>query len=120
MTLDYLSLANDATELLRDFGTVCTLEQKTNGIFNPSTNTMTGEIVKQVELQCVRLNYKNTQVDGTVIQRGDAKLLMESNGVASPEVDDNVVLDDGIWQVQNVKVLKPALTAVLFELQLRK
>lgn len=67
----------------------------------------------------VKLDYTAKEIDGTVIQAGDVKLLC--NAIASPPaIDDKVALDGASYRIVNVTSLRPADTTVLYVLQVRK
>jgi len=57
--------------------------------------------------------------DGTLIQNDDVFLMLEAGSVA-PELADKITVGDDLLQVVNVKPLKPAGIAVLYDVQLRK
>lgn len=64
------------------------------------------------------LNYSINEIDGTVIQSGDCKLLFQGDG--SPEVDMTVTLSSIKWRIVAVMPLSPGGIVVMYELQLRK
>ena len=63
--------------------------------------------------------YSAKEIDGTLIQRGDCKLMLP--GVApAPLVGDTINLGGIIWNVVNVTTDQPAGVPVLFTLQVRR
>ena len=57
--------------------------------------------------------------DGTLIQNDDVFLMLEATSVV-PALEDTITVGDDLFHVVNVKPLKPAGIAVLYDVQLRK
>ena len=56
--------------------------------------------------------------DGTLIQNDDVFLMLEAS--VAPALEDTITVGDDLFHVVNVKPLKPAGIAVLYDVQLRK
>jgi len=63
------------------------------------------------------LNYKIGEIDGSVIQMGDARLLYKGE---TPEIDMTVTLEGVKWRIVALNPLNPAGILVMYNLQLRK
>lgn len=116
--MSYLADQATADELIAEFGAPCTLSTQAqtgyDGLGNPISipaASITGTGVK--------LNYSKSEIDGSVIQMGDAKFLLSTRAV--PLIDMRVTLAGEVWRVISVSPLAPDSTDVVFyTLQLRK
>lgn len=114
----YTQMKSVASRLLTDKGQSLTFSRETSSGFNPvtgvnttSTSTYTGNGAS--------FNYNKAEIDGTLVQRGDIRLLLEAV-TTEPEQGDTVTIDSIIYRVMSVSPTSPAGTVVLYELQLRK
>ena len=117
-TAFYNEMSELAEELIGDFGRPVTLvkagqqagfDQYGNVIGATPDITANG-------LGC-SLDYKIGEIDGSIIQNGDAKLLYKGE---TPEIDMTVTLDGVKWRIVEPNPLKPAGILVMYSLQLRK
>lgn len=116
--MSYLADQATADELIAEFGAPCTLSTQAqagyDGLGNP-TNTPSVSIGGTG----VRLNYSKSEIDGSVVQMGDAKFLLSTRAV--PLIDMRVTLAGETWRVVSVMPLSPdSVTVVFYTLQLRK
>jgi len=117
-TVFYDEMAELAEELLDEFGQPVTLvmagqeagfDQYGNAVGATPDITVSG-------LGC-SLDYKIGEIDGTVIQNGDAKMLYKGE---TPEIDMTVTLEGVKWRIVALNPLNPAGILVMYSLQLRK
>lgn len=113
----YADLADVAFRLLKDKGQNVTFNRETSDAFdpvagenqtNPSTFTAYG----------AAFNYNKSEIDGTIIQKGDIRFVMEAT--TEPQNDDTTTIDSAIYRVMSVKPTNPAGTSVIYEAQLRR
>ena len=114
----YGNLAAVATRLLTDKGQLLTFSREISSAFDPitgdnttSTSTYTG--------YGAAFDYNRNEIDGSMIMKGDIRLILEATDTA-PLVDDTTVVDGDTYRVMNVNPTSPAGTVVAYELQLRK
>lgn len=107
-----------ATSLLTDKGQSLTFGRETSSGFNvplgvntTSSSTYTG--------YGVSTQYKRPEIDGTNIQIGDIKLILQKTTTV-PILGDTVTIDSLIYRVMNVESVSPAGTVVIYKIQLRK
>jgi len=114
----YSGLQTVAANLLASKGQLLTFNRDTEtafspgegeGQYNPSTYTGNG----------VALNYNKGEIDGTIVLKGDIKLILEATTTA-PINGDRVTIDSIIYRVMSVKPTSPAGIVVIYEIQLRK
>ena len=116
MTFNYVGLEITSLSLITRFGKDATLNRVTEGAYDPSTGTNTGASTSTQTVKAVFTDYKEMQIDGSIVQRGDRLVLVAASGISEPLTNDEI---DG-YKVVNVKLVKPAETALLYKLQVRK
>jgi hypothetical protein len=117
---NYTKLQATAQRLITKFGKEWTVRRLTKGTYNPAANTRSTDATTNYTAKAVRTEYKAYQIDGEVIQRGDFKLLLEAAGLAiTPATTDKMVDGSAIYQIINIKEIKPASTILYYEIQVR-
>lgn len=120
MTFNYSKIQSTAQRLITKFGRDWVLRRTVKGSYSPSTNTRTTDSTTNYTAKAVKSEYKNYQVDGEVIQRGDFKLLMEAKGLAVvPSVEDEIIDGTDVYQIINIKEVKPSTVTIYYEIQVR-
>ena len=114
----YDNLAKTAQSLITRFGAACVLTRTTGGTYSPTTRAEAGGTTTTVNCNGVRLEYNNNEIDGEMVQKGDFKLYINTQGGA-PAIDDNALFDGVTYRVMDITPLSPAGTAVYYELRLR-
>ena len=115
----YDSMAATASRLLAEFGQSVTFTHPVTSSFDPVTGIETPGTPVSIPGYGAAFDYMHTEIDGTIIQKGDIRFLFESTTVA-PVIGDTVTIDSVVYRVMDSKPTKPAGTTVLQELQLRK
>lgn len=118
-TAFYADMQATAQELLTDFGQPVTLieEGRPAGGFDASGNPQ-GAVASIASVGVgAALDYRLNEIDGTVIQSGDCKLLYKGD---LPLIGMSVTLSGSKWRVIDVMPLQPGGIVVMYELQLRK
>lgn len=115
----YSNLAATASRLLKDKGQSVTFVHPVVGSFDPATGVETPGTPVNISGYGAAFDYMHSEIDGTIIQRGDIRFLFESTTTA-PVIGDTVTIDTVVYRVMDSKPTKPAGTTVLQELQLRK
>ncbi|RTL04574.1 hypothetical protein EKK58_10265 [Candidatus Dependentiae bacterium] len=120
MSFNYSNIQATAQRLITKFGKDWVLKRTIKGTYNPSANTRSTDSTTNYTAKAVRTEYKNYQVDGEVIQRGDFKLLMEAKGLSVvPSVEDEIVDGSDTYQIINIKEIKPSTITIYYEIQVR-
>ena len=114
----YSNLAAVATKLLTDKGQLLTFSRETTLAFDPvtGTNTVTTSTFTGYG---AAFDYNRNEIDGSIIQRGDIRLILNATDTA-PATNDTTVIDGVTYRVMSIKKTAPAGTVVAYELQLRK
>lgn len=114
----YQGLATTATRLLTQKGQTVTLRQQTAGAYDPATGAATVTTTNVTGIPAAVFGFKNMEVDGTLILKGDKKVLM---AVGTKPTKNDVVSIGGIdHAVLDVEEVSPAGTDVLYKLQCRR
>lgn len=69
--------------------------------------------------QGVKLSYNNSEIDGTLIQAGDAKIILEAT-TEPPANGMRITIDGSEWRVMDFMPLAPADIVVIYTLQVRR
>lgn len=112
----YKSAKNIAKKLLGKFGKKRTFTRTTSTGFNPVTGTNTVTTSTFV-LACITDVYGKNEIDGTLVQNGDVKLITEST--TEPLIGDTVPVRNKTYRVMSVNITSPDDTDIVYELQIR-
>jgi hypothetical protein len=110
-------LDDDVAYLLADFGRNLTLTRQASGTYDPATGMMAATTPTTQTIRGVFINYRDTNVDGTVIRMGDRLLLVQAKAATTaPAIGDRV---DGL-QIVDVRTIAPNGIPVAWSCQTRK
>ncbi len=120
---DYSKTAARADQSLRRKGGIVVLRQVVTGPYDPDLGTAP-ITTTDYEGTGVKINYEAENIDGTLIQAGDQKLLLsplQRNGLPMPQPTnaDLVLFGAASYSVTAVETTAPVDVAVLHTLQLR-
>lgn len=117
MAFDYANAQATAERLIAKFGQSATLKQTANSgtAYNPTRTTTSHTCTVVV------VDYKNFEIDGTIIKQGDKRVLVSTGGLAvAPAVHDVLAIGGVDHAVLAVMPLDPGGTTVYWELQARR
>lgn len=114
-----------AGPMFRKYGMSVTLRRTTQGAYNPSTGGMSAGTSINYTCLVVVTEYNDFVIDGTLVKRGDKKLLVAAKDLdVTPTVGDVFILNDGEWKIPDstgsVSTLAPAGIPVMYTVQVRK
>ena len=115
MSFDYLKTKGTVEKLLVRFGSQATFTRKTGGTYDPVTGGTTAT-TETYTRYIVWADYKTSEIDGTVVQRGDARLLV----AGSVAVGDKVEKNGSEWRIIDANPVQPAEIAVMYTAQARQ
>jgi hypothetical protein len=113
----YKSLANTARKLLKGKGSLVVFTRVVEGDFDPVLGSDETATAPTFSGYGAAFNYDKSEIDGTVIQSTDLKLLFEAG--TEPKQDDTCVVNGFDYRVMRSKPISPAGTDVVYEIQLR-
>jgi hypothetical protein len=105
-----------------DFGRDVTLRKVIPGAYDATTGGTAAATTTNTATRGMLLGYRDSQINGTTIQRGDRKCIMKVPNNVTPEVSDRLVV--GAETLSVVDVRRVALgedgTVIVYILQVRK
>lgn len=127
---DYAQTAFSASQSIQEAGAPIVLTRPGEGDYDTATSEVDAGENKYPGFG-LRTEYDNRHIDGTSILAGDVKILLAVHQriddrlnlgaqLPEPKAGDLIELGGEVWRVIRPKILKPALTAVLYEVQARK
>lgn len=70
-------------------------------------------------VKAVFLDFDANQIDGTVIQAGDQRVLVAAKGNPAIDTADSIIDGGRRWRIVNANLLKPGTVEYLWTLQVR-
>lgn len=125
--MDYAATRTNVGKTLGNAGQAMTLQRVTDPAFDPVSGgslsmpdsaswTLNGVVTNYSSMD--RLTSQNR--DGSLIQSGDQKVLLEASAAVVPKQGDNLIIAGETWQIIAVDAVSPAGIAVLYKCQVRK
>lgn len=117
----YPDLRATAERLLIGKGQRISLRKQTAGAYNPATGTAGLSSSTYTGIPAAVLGYKNAEIDGTLILKGDKKVLMSADSLAvAPEKDDVLSIGGVDHAIKDVEHIAPGGVNVIFKIQARR
>ncbi len=116
-TAFYESLRDTAARLIADKGRTMTLRSKTAGSYSTSSGAVSVTSV-DTTVTGVVTNYPLMRVDGTLVQRGDLKVLTVSS--VAPKAGDGLYIGTVEHDIIDVREVNPGGTVVVYAVQARR
>lgn len=128
MSRFYPSLKKPLAKLIKKFGVACKVRTEIVGTYDPSTGGVTGNQINEVQAYCLfdNLNYDFPRYGDTgasqgtdvMVAQGDVLIYVTAEG--KPSLNAIIEVNDEQWKVINCQPIKPANSALLYQLQARK
>lgn len=115
----YENIAATALRLISEKGRNVTYRAFTTGNYNPATGSVSGDSTTDTTVKMVVTRVVTQNIDNSTLQRGD-RLLLIAAGVVVPNEKDRIVDGSDTFQIISVEEIKPADTAIVYKLQVRK
>lgn len=117
----YSALQQRADLSIKKNGKHATLRKASAASYDPVTGVETGATSADHAVSIVEANFRQQEIDGTLIRQDDKKALMSAyKSTADPEVDDSIVIDSDTFNIVSIKSIQPGDTVIYYELQLRR
>jgi len=115
-----MTLETHATKLINDLGKALTLRKVTEGTYDPATGAVSSQTTTDTSVKGMLLSYRDRDFEGTLIQRGDRKILIRASDDVVPVVQD-IVLDSTIqYRLVDVRQIEEAGVDVVYICQGRQ
>ena len=116
--MKYASLRSTADRLIVGSGVSMTLQSATTGAYDPATGA---SAVTYTSYSCfgVVMGYPEKLVDGTMILRGDSKIVLSPVIDMAPKAGDRIIAQSKTWEVISVDDAAPGDTVLAYTLQVR-
>ncbi len=112
-------LAEVANELITEFGEAGTFSRDVEGAYNPESGEAFGETTIPYSGTIVPTSYKDYEIDGTIIQKGDIKVLAHTMSEV-PTPDDSLTFGNFYGKIITVMHTQINGNDVIYTLQVRK
>lgn len=92
------------------------------GGYNPDTGEFdegSDPVVTTYAAPGLKVGYKQSDNDGTLIKQGDQKLYVPAFGFIRPVTDEKVLVGSTSYSIVSVEVVAPGDTDILYILQIR-
>lgn len=117
----YSGLAQVSLNLIADKGRNVTHVKQGTNVYSPSAGTFTEGTATETTIKAVFTNFKLSDIDGELIRKDDKMLLVAASSISfEPTTEDKIKEGSTEWAVVAVNVVKPADTALLYKLQVRR
>jgi hypothetical protein len=115
----YPRLAETVVDLLRRYGAAVTLPRTTGGSIDPVTGVVVAGTAANKTSRGVVTVYKIEEIDGSLVQAGDRKLLLDAS--EKPLMTDKPQMcGESLGEVVSITELNPAGVPVAYIVQVRK
>lgn len=112
-----------ANQQLKDKGLACTITKQTAGTYDPATGAATITTSTQSAYGAL-FDYENKNIDGTLVKKGDRRLLLSALNTAgaaltAPSVNDTVTANSVTYTIIAIRPIAPSGVAVAYDCQIR-
>jgi hypothetical protein len=118
----YDEMAVMALDMIREFGQPVAIRATTVGEYDPETGSAPPDSTKEQTAQGILLDFTGQEFQSnSLIKQGDKKLKIAAQGLEwVPDLLNKVIIQGRTWSiVPPLKVVSPAGTPILYELQVR-
>ncbi|MBT2326120.1 hypothetical protein J7E62_27710 [Variovorax paradoxus] len=119
MSFDYAEVAAEVDGILVEYGADATLTRVTPGAYDPATGTTGAASTTTWAGTGAKFDYEQRDIDGSLVRMGDQRVYLSTVGIVNPKTGDTLTIGGTVYQVIASRPLQPALTAVLYDVQIR-
>jgi hypothetical protein len=121
--MDYTRMRAMANQQLKDKGLTCTITKQTAGTYSTSTGVASVSTSTQTAYGAL-FDYENKNIDGSLVKKGDRKLLLAALNTAlaaltAPSVNDQVTANSVTYTIVAIRPIAPSGVAVAYDCQIR-
>jgi hypothetical protein len=111
-------MVETARRLITQKGQPIIITKKVTGAYDPATSTVSSAATTETG-QGVPLQYSLREIDGTMIKRGDIRLLLTAVGISKPQSGWVMSMAGYTGTVQSVDEVGPDGEPIIYKVQLR-
>jgi hypothetical protein len=123
MALPYLQIRASAEAAIAEAGTTLTFISQSGVDVDPN-RPWAGKTVSDTSKPVIGviLDYKDEEVDGVLIERGDRVVIVGSSEFDGEDMKDYARISDGVdeYEIIRYSEVKPATTSMIYKIQVRK
>ncbi|MEM7806278.1 MAG: hypothetical protein AAF545_15315 [Pseudomonadota bacterium] len=117
-------MARGMLRLVRDLGQTIAFRRVPGAAYDPSTGASTAGEPQNETVQCYFARYRESQIDGTIIQAGDRRALIAAlyNGtpiIKRPQIDDILIGEGREVRILSVQEYQIGTQEALYACQVR-
>jgi len=117
----YSEMAEMAREQIDEYGRLAIIRGTTGNTYNPSTDTNSGGTITETSVKMLFTEYRAKEIDGTIILRGDKKVMIANAALNTPPMHNDIVIDGtNEYKVIDISTIQPGDTPLIYKLQVRK
>jgi len=116
--MNYAELASHVEKLITKYGKTLTLRAYSAATYDPVTMVYVAGSAVDTSVSAVEEAYKDYEIDGTLIQAGDIRLMVSSSVEPTPSM--KIVIDGVEWAIIRVYPLRPGEVTFYYTIQARK
>lgn len=120
--MDWTKWQDKAASMIGNYGADITVRLLTRSGYSAASDTYATIATTDYVIKGLITNYDEADIDGTIIQNGDRRVLIYAKGLPALEssVDEIQIIYGGIaWNPISIVPLKPGGTTILYYLQCR-
>lgn len=112
------TMAASALRMLTRLGEPVSFSQTVVGTYDPDTESTGAGTTTVYTGYAAPINYDNTEIDGTLVERGDLRLIVNKTS-AQPRVEDTVTFRSEDYRIIDVRYISVSGVNVAYEIQIR-
>lgn len=117
----YEEMAQLTREQIDEYGRLAIIRRTTGNTYDPSTDTNSDGAVTEASVKMLFTDYREREIDGTIIIRGDKKVLIADAAVNTPPKHNDIIIDGlNEYKVIDLDTIQPGDTPLIYKLQVRK
>lgn len=114
-TYNYAALRdNTVTPLIEKFGVAAKLVRTTKGSYDVADGDYPNAAESELDVTVVIADFDESEIDGTLVKREDARQLIMSGADDAPVMNDRVKIGSDEWEITSVTPIKPGNVVVAY------
>jgi hypothetical protein len=120
MVYSYKPFQNLASRLIGDKGREVTIVYKTDGVYDPATNTLSRGYEDSVQVVVFFKDAKSNAAQGDIVEAQEKIVMIPALSNTAPRINDIIIDGNQEYTITDVKELKPANETILYEVRVKR